>query len=59
MSAFYDCLGSQVDDETNWNTIKPEVFATIMDFFSSGLPVVNEKVKSDDTTSKNLFPFYF
>jgi len=42
---------TKVDDETNWNTIKPEVFATIMDFFSSGLPVVNEKVKSDDTTS--------
>jgi len=38
-------------DETNWNTIKPEVFAIIMDFFSSGLPVVNESRKSEDVSS--------
>ncbi|XP_051964704.1 NFU1 iron-sulfur cluster scaffold homolog, mitochondrial-like [Xyrauchen texanus] len=28
--------------DTEWKVIKPDVFATIMDFFSSGLPVVNE-----------------
>nr|AAI50438.1 Hirip5 protein [Danio rerio] len=28
--------------ETEWKVIKPDVFATIMDFFTSGLPVVNE-----------------
>ncbi|XP_056629154.1 NFU1 iron-sulfur cluster scaffold homolog, mitochondrial [Triplophysa dalaica] len=27
---------------TEWKVIKPDVFATIMDFFTSGLPVVNE-----------------
>ncbi len=26
-----------------WQVLKPEVFATIMDFFSSGVPVVNEE----------------
>ena len=25
-----------------WRVIKPDVFAAIMDFFASGLPVVNE-----------------
>uniref|UniRef100_A0A8C2HW74 NFU1 iron-sulfur cluster scaffold homolog (S. cerevisiae) n=1 Tax=Cyprinus carpio TaxID=7962 RepID=A0A8C2HW74_CYPCA len=30
------------DNETEWRVIKPDVFATIMDFFTSGLPVVNE-----------------
>lgn len=25
-----------------WRVIKPDVFAAIMDFFTSGLPVVNE-----------------
>jgi len=44
---------TKIDNETNWNTIKPEVFATIMDFFSSGLPVVNEVKTSDETSSHN------
>ncbi|XP_058244875.1 NFU1 iron-sulfur cluster scaffold homolog, mitochondrial isoform X2 [Hemibagrus wyckioides] len=30
------------DSDTEWKLIKPDVFATIMDFFTSGLPVVNE-----------------
>lgn len=25
-----------------WKVIKPDVFAAIMDFFTSGLPIVNE-----------------
>ena len=32
----------QMDEEIDWKNIKAEVFATIMDFFTSGLPVVNE-----------------
>ena len=31
-----------MDEETEWQTIKAEVFAIIMDFFTSGLPVINE-----------------
>ena len=33
-----------------WKVIKPDVFAAIMDFFTTGLPVVNEdSVPSPDT----------
>ena len=38
------------DDSVEWKTMKPEIFATIMDFFHSGLPIVNEDaVPSSDT----------
>ncbi|XP_064455863.1 NFU1 iron-sulfur cluster scaffold homolog, mitochondrial-like [Ornithodoros turicata] len=30
------------DDEREWKVLKPQIFATIMDFFSSGLPVISE-----------------
>nr|CAG4644969.1 EOG090X0A0R [Leptodora kindtii] len=37
---------TKVDDETEWKSIKAEVFATIMDFFTSGLPVMLESVNA-------------
>ncbi|KAA8592361.1 hypothetical protein FQN60_017816 [Etheostoma spectabile] len=40
------------DDNMEWRVIKPDVFATIMDFFTSGLPVVNE----DSTPSVDTAP---
>jgi len=42
---------TKVDDENvEWRVLKPEIFATIMDFFNSGLPVVSEEaVPSADT----------
>ncbi|TNN55583.1 NFU1 iron-sulfur cluster scaffold, mitochondrial [Liparis tanakae] len=33
---------SRSDENMEWKVIKPDVFAAIMDFFTSGLPVVNE-----------------
>ncbi|XP_062854730.1 NFU1 iron-sulfur cluster scaffold homolog, mitochondrial [Trichomycterus rosablanca] len=33
---------TKTDSLVEWKVIKPDVFATIMDFFTSGLPVVNE-----------------
>ena len=30
------------DDSAEWKIMKPEIFAIIMDFFNSGLPVVHE-----------------
>jgi Fe-S cluster biogenesis protein NfuA len=37
---------TKVDDESvEWKVLKPEIFATIMDFFASGLPLVNENAK--------------
>nr|CAG4650333.1 EOG090X0A0R [Sida crystallina] len=44
---------TKLDDETDWKTIKPEVFATIMDFFTSGLPVVNTDAKANQAIDAN------
>ena len=38
-----------MDDDIDWQLIKPEIFATVMDFFASGLPVVTEEQPSSDT----------
>lgn len=38
------------DDELEWKTLKPDIFATIMDFFATGLPVVTEGPPPQDTT---------
>ncbi|MGH0178861.1 UNVERIFIED_CONTAM: hypothetical protein FKN15_078469 [Acipenser sinensis] len=37
------------DPVLEWKLIKPEVYATIMDFFSSGLPVLTEGTPQTDT----------
>nr|CAH7712318.1 unnamed protein product [Callosobruchus chinensis] len=37
------------DDEVDWKLLKPEIFATIMDFFASGLPVLKEGTPNQDT----------
>ncbi|XP_061379148.1 NFU1 iron-sulfur cluster scaffold homolog, mitochondrial-like [Danaus plexippus] len=37
------------DDDVDWKLVKPEVFATIMDFFASGLPIVTDAKPSGDT----------
>lgn len=42
---------TKVDDESvEWKILKPEIFATMMDFFHSGLPVVNENAKPSQDT---------
>lgn len=33
----------------DWNLIKPDIYATIMDFYASGLPIVTEEVPRTDT----------
>ena len=38
------------DDELNWNVIKPLVFATLMDFFASGQPIVLEEKETTAST---------
>lgn len=40
---------TKTDDEIEWKLLKPEIFATIMDFFASGLPVLNEAKPNEDT----------
>jgi len=52
------------DEDVQWQIIKPEIFASIMDFFASGLPVVTEGAKDhetgasddDDETVRNYVP---
>ena len=44
------------DDSYDWKLMKPEIYATIMDFFNSGLPVINEDARpSSDTGKHRLF----
>lgn len=45
---------TKIDDEsTEWKVVKPEIYATIMDFFHSGLPVVTEDAKPSTDTEIN------
>jgi len=45
---------TKLDEEVEWKLLKPEIYATIMDFFASGLPVISEvdvKVADKSSTS--------
>ncbi|XP_037383436.1 NFU1 iron-sulfur cluster scaffold homolog, mitochondrial isoform X3 [Talpa occidentalis] len=39
-------------EELDWNLLKPDIYATIMDFFASGLPLVTEEVSSAEAGSE-------
>lgn len=39
------------DEELDWGLLKPEIFATIMDFFISGVPLINENIQSNTNES--------
>ncbi|NXF37907.1 NFU1 protein, partial [Nyctibius bracteatus] len=38
-------------EDLEWNLLKPDIYATIMDFFASGLPVVTEEAPRTDTAA--------
>ncbi|XP_015276582.1 PREDICTED: NFU1 iron-sulfur cluster scaffold homolog, mitochondrial isoform X1 [Gekko japonicus] len=38
-------------EDTDWNIIKPDIYATIMDFYASGLPIITEEAPRTDTVS--------
>ena len=40
---------TKADDEVDWQVLKPQVYAAIMDFFSTGLPVLTDEEPSADT----------
>lgn len=44
-----DFITVSKQEEAEWGLLKPEIFAVIMDFFASGLPIVNEKKPNADT----------
>jgi len=39
----------KVAEDVDWKILKPEIFATIMDFFASGLPIMTDAQKASDT----------
>lgn len=41
------------DANMEWKVMKPDVFAAIMDFFTSGLPVVSEGSHQSEDTGKH------
>uniref|UniRef100_A0A803SQM1 Uncharacterized protein n=1 Tax=Anolis carolinensis TaxID=28377 RepID=A0A803SQM1_ANOCA len=40
---------SQESEDVDWNLIKPDIYATIMDFYASGLPVVTDEAPRPET----------
>uniref|UniRef100_A0A0A9XKZ0 NFU1 iron-sulfur cluster scaffold homolog, mitochondrial n=1 Tax=Lygus hesperus TaxID=30085 RepID=A0A0A9XKZ0_LYGHE len=40
---------TKIDDDVEWKLLKPEIFATIMDFFASGLPILNDVKPNTDS----------
>lgn len=40
-------------EDAEWGILKPELFAVIMDFFASGLPILTDAKPSSDT--RNLY----
>ncbi|XP_037536448.1 NFU1 iron-sulfur cluster scaffold homolog, mitochondrial isoform X2 [Nematolebias whitei] len=42
---------TRTNENMEWRVIKPDVYATIMDFFTSGLPVVSEDSKPSADTA--------
>lgn len=53
-----DFITVSKQEDAEWSLIKPEIFAVVMDFFASGLPVVTEKKPNADTGMqhiKNIF----
>lgn len=44
-----DFITVSKQEDAEWRIMKPEIFAVIMDFFASGLPVVSEHKPNADT----------
>ncbi|KXJ20680.1 NFU1 iron-sulfur cluster scaffold-like, mitochondrial [Exaiptasia diaphana] len=40
---------TKADDEVDWSLLKPDIFATIMDFFASNLPILTDEQAPADT----------
>lgn len=44
-----DFITVSKQEDAEWGILKPEIFAVVMDFFSSGLPIVTERKPNSDT----------
>lgn len=47
---------TKADEDIEWPVLKPEIFANIMDFFASGLPILSEAQTPADTGKRFLQP---
>ena len=45
----YACALQSSDDAIDWVLIKPNIFATVMDFFASNVPIFTDEVPRSDT----------
>lgn len=43
------------DEDTDWAVMKPEIFATIMDYFASGKAVLSEDVPDSSSDTSETF----
>ena len=39
----------QDEEDIDWSILKPDIFASIMDFFASNVPILTEEQPSSDT----------
>ncbi|KAL6265067.1 hypothetical protein P5V15_005158 [Pogonomyrmex californicus] len=44
---------TKLDEDVEWKLLKPEIFATVMDFFASGLPIMDETSQPASDTQIN------
>lgn len=44
-----DFITVSKQEDAEWSILKPEIFATIMDFFASGLPLLTDVKPNADT----------
>lgn len=47
------------DDDVEWRVIQPEIYATVMDFFVSGLPVLTDAIPNSDTRNNVINHLFF
>lgn len=43
----------QAEEEVEWSVLKPDIFASIMDFFASNVPILTEDQPASDTGKNN------
>lgn len=49
-----DFITVSKQEEAEWGVLKPEIFAVIMDFFASGLPIVHERSNNESRKMKSI-----
>ena len=50
---------TKIDDEVDWRLLKPEIFASIIDFYSTGLPVLRETAQEEQAQTGIVLLFFF